>query len=185
MTHADGEICVVYDSADFRSLYSVSPQARRNLLKVPLWIFLVGIFFSFGDGNLGLNLLLGAWPFAIGGLLAVVSIYWLIPFRQVQLRRKSGWDSPLCVSLFPDGVHTRHRNQDTQFHWSAIERVVSRAGRIYIFTTPVCALILPRRFFDNDAAFSEFAALASLYWTNGRERELNDVQSREPKVILP
>ncbi len=78
----------------------------------------------------------------------------------------------MMIHLAEDGIDTRHPTQDAQFHWSAIKDVVIRKGRLFLFTTPACAIILPRRCFESEAQFNDWAERAQRYFEAARPVEV-------------
>jgi hypothetical protein len=71
----------------------------------------------------------------------------------------------MAVRLTSQGVATRHPNQESLFYWSKIRDVVVRGSRLFLFTTPACAIILPRRSFESEAQFADWVKRAEALWT--------------------
>lgn len=158
------EVSVVYDAADVRSLYGVCARCRRNLVLLsfaPLAFLLLDVI----DGARGLALVPPLISYVVIGLIIAIAFYFLIPHVQVWRRSRTGWSKPLAVSLTDKGIVTRHADQDSQFHWPAIKDVVEKRGRLFLFTTQSCAIILPRRVFVSDEQFNEWSRRALAYWS--------------------
>ena len=163
MTEPADEVSVVYDAADIRSLYGACRRCRRNLILLsfaPLAFLLLDVL----DGKRGVALIPSAVSYFIIGVVIAIAFYVVVPRVQIWSRSRSAWSSPLAVSLTDEGIVTRHANQDSRFHWAAIKDVVERGGRLFLFTTPSCAIILPRRVFDSDAQFQRWSDEARSYW---------------------
>ena len=161
---ADGqEISIVYDARDMRSLYGACRKCRRILIlvaSVPLLIGMLNYLKSPQPTDFWIEVLVSIF---LGAGLAG-AVYFFSPALQIWQRRKSGWDQPMMVHLTKDGIATRHPTQDAQFHWSAIKEVVTKKRRLFLFTTPACAIILPRRCFESDAQFNDWAERAHRYF---------------------
>jgi len=159
---------VVYDGSDFRALYRACRRCKRNAL-----ILLVGlpVFFgllSYKDGARGIDLIVAAIPYFLIAGGVILGIYVIGPWNAIRVRRKYGWGEPMSVSLTDQGVSTQHPNQTSLFYWSKIRDVVVRQHRLFFFTTPACAIILPRRCFASDEQFSRWAEYSERLWREAR-----------------
>ena len=161
------EVAVLYDSKDMRSLYGACRKCRRILVFVAAVPLVIGLFNYSDSPNLADFVIKMLGSLVLGAALAGAT-YFFSPALQHWQRRKSGWDRPMMVHFTDAGIATRHPTQDSQFHWSAIKDVVNRKGRLFLFTTPNCAIILPRRFFDSDAQFDDWAERAKRYFEAGQ-----------------
>jgi hypothetical protein len=167
-SHTDEEISVVYDGSDFRALYRACRRCKRNAI-----LLLVGVpaFFSilsYTDGVRGLSLVFYALPYLLIALVAVLGFYFLSPWCSVRARRKNGWDEPMKVGFTDQGISIRHPTQDSLFYWSKIRDVVVRGPRLFLFTTPSCAIILPRRCFSSDHQFTSLVERAEQLWQTAK-----------------
>lgn len=166
MSDANGsadEVSVVYDGSDLRSLYAVCSRCRRMLAIVLLTPVFVGVSLGLSsplDTSFAFQLI----PYLLIGLAAAGTMYLIVPVLQVRRRQKNGWGQPIHFRLAQDGVRTRHPSQDSHFHWAGIRTVVARNDRLFIFTSPACALILPRRCFLDQHQFADWAERAHGYW---------------------
>ena len=155
---------VVYNAADLRALYRACRRCKAIALVVLIGLPVVFGLFSYHDGARGSDLVFVALPYIIIGLVGVLTVYVLGPWRAVRVRRKYGWGEPMSVSFTNDGVSTKHPNQASVFYWSKFRNVAIRGSRIFLFTTPACAIILPRRCFVDDEQFSTWAERARRLW---------------------
>jgi hypothetical protein len=167
---ATDELSVVYRAADLRSLYGACRKCRRAFVWILLIPMLVGLS-SYLDGYRGAPLAYQLLPYLLIGLTGVAALYFLVPLWQIRLRRKNGWGEPMSVRLGQDGLVMRHPSQDSVFHWSAIRDVVTKGNRLFLFTTPACAIILPRRVFASDEQFAQWSDRARSYWKAAVLRE--------------
>ena len=166
--NSDDEIQVSYDSGDLRALYRACHRCRRNGL---LLLVVMPVFFevlSFKDGVRGFDLLIYAIPYFMIALVALLTFYFASPWYSVFLRRRNGWDKPMTVQLTDEGISTHHPNQESLFYWSKIRDVVVRGPRLFLFTTPLCAIILPRRSFESDDQFGAWAERAKGLWNSAK-----------------
>jgi hypothetical protein len=70
----------------------------------------------------------------------------------------------MSVRLTDQGISTRHPNQESLFYWSKIREVAVRGSRVFLFTTPRCAIIIPRRRFETEDDFHAFSSAAREHW---------------------
>ncbi len=170
---AQQDVSVLYDVSDLRALYRSCKRCRRSLL----WVAMIPIVFStlnYTDGARGVELVYGGLPYALIGVAIVLFIYFLSPVLQVRSRRKNGWGVPMTVQLNADGMATKHPSQDSQFHWAEIKDVVTKNERLFLFTSPGCAIILPRRVFSSDHHFSDWVGKARDYWGKAKPPEASE-----------
>jgi hypothetical protein len=128
-----------------------------------LLIPLAGAVLGFLDGYRGAELALQTLPYVLILLGIGVGLYLLSPALQVRARAKNGWGEAMRIRLNESGVHVLHPTQTTLFHWEAIKDVIVRRDRLFLFTTPACAIVLPRRVFDSDVQFEEWSERAERY----------------------
>lgn len=156
-----GSVAVVYTAADLRAVYRVGSLRQWTwLLLIPL----AGLLFGLLDGYRGMDLAYEVLPYLLILFVAPVAVYFISPALNVRARAKNGWAEPMSVSFNESGVDIAHPAQTSVFPWKAIKKVVVRGGRLFLFTSPACAIVLPRRVFDSDHQFSEWAKSAQHYW---------------------
>ena len=163
----DEEVSVVYDATDLRAIYRACKQCQRNLK----WLALIPLFFggfAYLDGTRGAALFYQILPYLLIAAAIAAGIYFFGPILQLRARRKNGWAQPMFVRLGMNGLSTRHPSQDSLFHWAAIHDVVVKGGRLFLFTTPACAIILPRRSFESDARYNAWIGRARQFWESAR-----------------
>ena len=98
------EISVVYDSADFRSLYRACRSCKRNALLLLLAVPAVFGALSYSDGVRGVGLVYDAFPYLLIAAITVLTFYLFSPWYTVRLRRKNGWNEPMIVQLAEEGI---------------------------------------------------------------------------------
>jgi hypothetical protein len=54
--------------------------------------------------------------------------------------------------------------------WSAMKSVKRRYSRLFVFISRRSALIIPKRAFDTDSSFADFAAAIESRWTAQKGR---------------
>jgi hypothetical protein len=162
--NSNDEVRVVYTAADLRSLYAACRRCKRNAVVAVIGVPAFFVLLSFKDGARGTDLVFAAIPYFLLIPAVMFATYFLLPFNTTRLRRKNGWEQPMVVRLTDQGISTHHPNQESLFYWSKIQDVVVRGGRLYLFTTPSCAIILPRRCFSDEAAFGKWAERARKLW---------------------
>ncbi len=154
---------VVYDASDLRALYRSCKSCRRSWLWIAA-LFVVLFAFEALEQQLGGSLILLALAYVLLGVAVLLSIYFLLPLLQLRSRRKNGWDVPMDVRLDVDGVAALHPSQDLLVRWAAIKDIVTNNGRLLLFTSPGCAIILPRRVFSSERHFNDWSDRARAYW---------------------
>ncbi len=117
-------------------------QAAARLFHVlPLLVILFDEFVLSSRAQLDPFMMVGALIF--GALLCGVFLF-LVPPPQVRAQRKAGFVAPYRISLGNDGVRVEHPRQDNLFRWGGLHHVSKTEDRLFLYTTPGCALILPK-----------------------------------------
>jgi hypothetical protein len=125
-------------------------------------------------------LLLWAWSF-LSPLLqrgewwsaaaAVATLVVLVPFGYRAMRRgavqaavvQEGALEPRTVRIDRDGVWCRTTATEGRTSWNAIEKVESDRYSIYLYTSPRCAIFVPRRAFPTARDADLFVEAAQEY----------------------
>ncbi len=164
---------VEYSAADLRALTRRCARCLRNLAFLALLPMAVSALSIWLDGQSDdlIGTLLGS---GVLGLVMALAVYWLSPIYLQRARRRNGWDSPIEIRLEEACVASRHPAQNAEYFWSAIKDVAVANGRLFIFTSPGCAIILPRRAFASDEQFDSWVQTAKARFFTARAE---DVQS--------
>ena len=162
------EIEVIYNEGDFRALYRAT--RRHKTTAILLLVVIPGFFaiVSFLDGVRGVGLFYHALPYIFIVLIVLVFFYYYLPWASVRARRKTGWGEAMRLRLTDEGVAVQHATQDSLFFWTKIVDVVVHKSRLFVFTSPGCAIILPRRFFSDDDHFFSWAKRAKQLWQSAK-----------------
>jgi hypothetical protein len=72
--------------------------------------------------------------------------------------RRGGRLMPQQFQLKSEAFAVKSELGDARLLWSGIPRVEMVRDRLFVFTTPKCAYIVPRRAFDSDLDFDGFVA---------------------------
>jgi hypothetical protein len=158
------EISVVYDASDFRALYRACRRCKRTALLVLIGVPLFFGFLSYADGVHGVALIYYTLPYVLIALLILAGIYFIGPWNLVRMRTRNGWGEPMLVRFTDQGVSTHHPSQDSLFFWAKIQDVIMRGQRLFLFTSPGCAIILPRHSFADEAQFTRWHDEALRLW---------------------
>jgi|GEM_PF-6002400 len=121
---------------------------------------------------------------AAGRLLRRTRLNRLFTAERVRADIKSGRIGPLphvTMEITPEGVKVRHPGTEVTHYWSHIRRVVSSREAIYLYTTPLTALVVPRRVFSDQAKCRRFHEAALAYWAAGRPEAPGNTQP----AVLP
>ena len=131
-------------------------------------------------------------PVYIVSLLAIWR--WSIA-RQIQKHLEEGENrgvlGPHKIIISSDGVADIGELSQSTTQWKAVERVISTEHYAYIYVNALAAMVVPKRFFPNDAAFEEFVKLAEQYHNqaarchNPIEGQPIAVPERQPPPLPP
>ena len=165
----------LYDRADLRALAEVKRPRIVGYLFVLAWIlfaaiaFLIAICWFAGSPR--------ALDYAPPALLLLVTFLLLYRFGsdirawalEVAARRSGVLREQ--VMTVADGVFRAESERGkTEVRWTVIPRVQRAHERLFVFSTPYLAFIVPRRAFADEAAFDAFAAAAEERWTAHHRR---------------
>ena len=163
------EVNVIYNQGDFRALYRACRRCKRNAALMMLLLPILFIVLSYIGGQRSAELLFyDTVPSVIIAVISILAFYFFWPWYAVRVRRKNGWGEPIAVRFTDEGISTRHPNQESVFYWSKIRDVVVRGQRIFLFTTPSCAIILPRKCFLTEQQFVDWANRAKALWASAK-----------------
>jgi hypothetical protein len=160
MLDSPDPVHVRYEASDYRALTINCPKCRANLLLLFLLpaaaVLIVEIELnaaaSIDWGVVGSALIVGAM---------IASFFFIVtPLFQVRAQRKAGFVEPIEYALEEEGVWARHPRQDSLFRWTGMHSVRATSRRLFLFTQPSCAIILPRRCFSSDEQFDRWSAEA-------------------------
>jgi hypothetical protein len=163
-----GPIEVKYTSSDFRALAWHCPACRKRLLFflfLPLLVILFREFVVSDYGGIDAFTVIGA--LVLGTLLSAVFLV-VVPPLQVRAQRKAGFVEPYRISLLEAGIHAEHPRQDNLFRWSGLHDVAATDERVFLYTTPGCAVIVPKRSFESKSAFEQWCEEAGRRWSEAK-----------------
>ena len=164
-------IDVKHNSSDFRSLAWNCQACRWRLLFflfLPLIVILIDEYALTDAGEVNGSMLIGA--LALGSLLSAIFLL-VIPSLQVRAQHKAGFVEPYRISLRGDGVSAEHPRQDNLYRWSGLHDVSATEDRLFLYTAPGCAVIIPKRSFESEAAFDQWCDEAQRRWTASKAVE--------------
>jgi hypothetical protein len=169
-----GDSSVVTVQYSLGDLYAISWASWGRWFKLLGWmiVFLLGL-------EIGLPLIAGE---RFIDALAEVDFYLLVPFAliviaipaisplfQLRARRKQGWDVPMIVTLDNEGVSVDHPLGSQRTFWKAFPKIRSTHVRLFLFTAPSCAYILPKRCFSSEAEFQRWIEFSRRCWSEAKE----------------
>ena len=161
------------DVIDF-NLYHLehSDASRRERLTQQLLASLVSAAFV---------LALSLWPsgrinaLMLGAAaLAAVVIFLIYPVllrkatrgRLKQLIREGNNDTlfgPQTLSISADGILARNRSSESRIKWAALQQVVEGKKQLFLFTSAIGALVIPKNCFTSEADMQNFLQLVDKY----------------------
>lgn len=158
------------DLIDFNLYHlSHSPTVKRQriglLLPGLLWS-LFWLWVSIDDDKTWQNILT-LKPLIIGGFLYIATLLllwrWSVK-RQLQRLLDEGENkglfTPQRVILSEEGIATIDELSTYTAKWQTVEKIIATDDCIYLYVNAVSAVIVPKRFFANDAAFGDFVRQA-------------------------
>ena len=117
------------------------------------------------------------WPSVVLLLLAAAGYpafhrFWLS--RTVRAMFSEGSLEPFLgkkeVSMTPVEIVETGATRSTTVRWPCVQRVVQNQDVLYVYISATEAIVLPRRSFADEAAFTAFFASARQYWESCRPR---------------
>ena len=126
------------------------------------------VLLCYVGGDRGVDLAYSAVPFILIIFMVQLACYFLGPLMTMRTRRKTGWQMPMSIQLTTEGVSVSHPSQSLVAYWPAIQDVVVKRKRLFLFTTPACAIIVPRRAFASDEQFDRWVGEAEALWAAAR-----------------
>ena len=158
---------------DLRDLYAISWQSWGRWFKLLGW--LIGLLVVL---ELGLPVLAGE-PFvnALAGVdfyllvlcaLIVIAVPAISPIFQLRARKKQGWDLPMLVELDGEGVSINHPMGNQRTFWKALPKIRATRDRLFLFTAPSCAYILPRRCFPTEVEYQRCVDFSNRHWSEAK-----------------
>jgi hypothetical protein len=105
-----------------------------------------------------------AWPWLLG-----IPIYWWLVLRAPGRALRQGVERLLAteegrstllgerrVRIDDAGLRWESESSTVQVAWKGVIRVVRSADHVYLYFTPIQAIVLPRRVFRSDDLFDDF-----------------------------
>lgn len=110
--------------------------------------------------------------YIFGGTSLLVAVTFPLNFRRGLRRnldrllsegKNKGLLGPREVGLSPAEVRSTGTMGINTTAWPAVEKIVKHEDRLYIYTSSLSAVVIPRRAFESDAAFASFEETARKY----------------------
>ena len=100
--------------------------------------------------------------------------YWIIVILSIVFRiRTKGYRAlmvPQRLVITESGILAETERGRADINWSAIQKMASTRNLFMIYTTPVNALLFPRRVFGSDEEFREFMQQAKTFHREATEK---------------
>jgi len=156
------------------NLYHIahSPSARREALTTRLVVALVVAWFAGGYNLLDPRyfnwVVVGA---ALAAALVVFFVYpWLARRSAVSRLRKvlkegnnETMFGPQRVTISPEGIRASNRMSESLTTWAAVQQVAEGEKHLFLFTSAMHAIVIPKTAFKSDEAKQEFVRLVEEY----------------------
>jgi hypothetical protein len=141
---------------------------RRNRKILQIVFALIFILLS------GLYLLSGSlFMAAFWGVMAVLWLFGLQKFVDWSMKKrllkalaggKNSWLGLYEASITPEAFFSKSRTGEGKYYWQAMEQIVSTDDYIFIYVTPLSAVIIPKRTYSGDMPFDKLAAQMQSYF---------------------
>ncbi len=125
----------------FWSLLCWSAASTETLIFLPILIALLVVYLALH--RFGPNL--GAWGYE-------------------RLARKDGILREQVLTAASDCFRAESERGKTEVKWSAVPRIHVEGERLFVYSTPRLAFIVPQRAFADDAHFEAFVEAVRRYW---------------------
>lgn len=159
----------LYDRSDMRALAELQRPRIIGCLFGLMWVlfallaFLIALCWFAGSTRT-----LKYVPISLILLAAALLLHrfgpdiraWALEFAA----RKSGLHMEQVMTAAADVFRAESERGKTEVRWKAIPRLERTEDRLFVFSTPRLAYIIPRRAFDADDAFDQFVAVVQERW---------------------
>ncbi len=147
-----------------RSLASV--RRSRKLLQIlfPV-LFVLLAFMALLAGDLGtavfMTVLAALWLFGLQKFLAWITQKRL---KNIIAGGKNSWLGLYEASITPEAFFSKSRAGEGKYYWHAMEQILTTDDYIFIYVTPLSAVIIPKRTYNGDMPFDKLAAQMQSYF---------------------
>lgn len=164
-----GDRWVVSVRYDLKDLYAISWQGWRRWSLLLVWVLvaflIIGVGFPLIEGMRFYDVLSEIDYFILVPLaLIVIIIVAAAPAIQFWKRKKRGWDVSMLVKLDDEGISADFPMGSQLTFWKALQKIRATQDRLFLFTTPSHAYILPKRCFANEAEFQRWIEYSKRRW---------------------
>jgi hypothetical protein len=144
---------------------SEAKKGRFNLRVLPS--FIVIAFVTMMTVNNGNFISIAAFIVFIAVLYITFFpiIYQYMITSNFKKQYKDGISENLSFTADEKGISVSSGKGKTELFWNAIRNIVTTDDLVLFFYTPVCAIILPKKAFENENHYSEFAQHIQQYHT--------------------
>lgn len=147
-----------------RNLASV--RRSRQLLQIlfPI-LFVLLAFLALLAGDLGTAVFMAVvaalWLFGLQKFLA-----WLTQRRlkKIIAGGKNSWLGLYEAAIIPEAFFSKSGTGEGKYYWRAMEQIVPTDDYIFIYVTPLSAVIIPKRTYNGDMPFDKLAAQMQSYF---------------------
>ncbi len=166
--------CAIDVNYTLGDLYAVTLQSWRShlvrLLPLPAIVLIILIVLAaVGGSSVAESVLEFPWEFILG-LVALILVLraGVVPFANYLDGRRNRDLGPIRFELSGEGIRIEARDGKSILYWSAVRRVKATKNRLFLFTGPALAYILPRRAFSEDTDFAQAVEQARHNWQLAR-----------------
>ncbi|HET6847196.1 MAG TPA: YcxB family protein, partial [Anaerolineales bacterium] len=70
---------------------------------------------------------------------------------------------PQTLSISADGILARNRSSESKIKWAAVQQVAESKRQLFLFTSAIGAVVIPKNCFKSDAEKQAFLQLVDKY----------------------
>ena len=158
----------IQDVIDFNLFHMAhSPSIKRQLLLMQVLTGLLVIPLPFGIVYLvyhSMNAVI-----VVFSILAGVLVFVLYPqvarkstINRIKKMLSEGNNNALLgrqvVSLSPEGIFVKNQTAESKINWSTVDKVTENDKHVYLYTSSINALVIPKNDFQSEKEKQEFLA---------------------------
>jgi hypothetical protein len=71
---------------------------------------------------------------------------------------------PQRVAISPEGLLASNKTIESKIAWAAVQQIAEAEKHLFLFTSAMNAIVIPKTAFKSDEAKQEFVRLVESYW---------------------
>jgi len=83
--------------------------------------------------------------------------------RRILSEGQKSYPQRQTLAISPAGIWVSSEDTESKMKWSAVEKIVTNEGYIYIYVSPLNALVVPKNMFRSETEYESFVETARRY----------------------